>query len=329
MGLEANSAAQTNSSADRSASADVVVIGSLSMDIVIRVPRLPGRGETLKGSTFDTFPGGKGNNQALAAARCGASVAMIGKVGADAYGQVLLDTLKDNGVNTNGMTKDSEQTTGIANIWVGPSGENSIVIVPNANNSMTPEYVSAKTNLLSNAKVLLLQLEIPAETVLEAAKVARSKGLIVILNPAPAPETGLSAELLKNVDVIVPNETEAHLLTGINPTSPELAHQCARKLLELGPKGVILTLGERGALILESSQPDKPQTVEAFKVSVVDSTAAGDAFCGALAMRMAKGDSLAEAAKYGCAAGSLACTKAGAVPSLPRLPELEKLIGSQ
>ena len=329
MGSEANSAAQTNSSTDRSASTDVVVIGSLSMDIVIRVPRLPGRGETLKGSTFDTFPGGKGNNQALAAARCGASVAMIGKVGNDAYGQVLLDTLKDNGVNINGMTKDSEQTTGIANIWVGPSGENSIVIVPNANNSMTPEYVSAKADLLSNAKVLLLQLEIPAETVLEAAKAARSKGLTVILNPAPAPETGLSAELLKNVDVIVPNGTEAHLLTGINPTSPELAHQCARKLLELGPKGVILTLGERGALILESSQPDKPQTVEAFKVSVVDSTAAGDAFCGALAMRMAKGDSLAEAAKYGCAAGSLACTKAGAVPSLPRLPELEELIANQ
>lgn len=310
------------------AGTEVIVIGSLSMDIVIRVPRLPGRGETLKGTTFDTFPGGKGNNQALAAARSGASVAMIGKVGNDAYGQILVDTLKENGVNTQGMTKDPEQTTGIANIWVGPSGENSIVIVPNANNSLTADYVFSKSNLLSRAKVLLLQLEVPAETVLEAAKAARAKGLKVILNPAPAPEDGLSAELLQNIDVIVPNETEAHLLTGINPTTPDLAHQCARKLLELGPQGVILTLGERGALILEASQPDQPKTVEAFKVSVVDSTAAGDAFCGALAMRLAKGDSLAEAARYGCAAGSLACTKAGAVPSLPRLAELKKLIGS-
>ncbi len=309
------------------ASTNVIVIGSLSMDIVIRVPRLPARGETLKGTSFDTFPGGKGNNQALAAARSGASVAMIGKVGNDAYGQILVDTLKENGVNTLGMTKDPEQTTGIANIWVGPSGENSIVIVPNANNSMTPGYVASKNNLLSGAKVLLLQLEIPAETVLEAARAARAKGLTVILNPAPAPENGLSAELLQNIDVIVPNETEALLLTGINPSSPDLAHRCASKLLELGPKGVILTLGERGALILEASQPDKPQTVAAFKVSVVDSTAAGDAFCGALAMRLAKGDSLAEAARYGCAAGSLACTKAGAVPSLPQLLELEKLIG--
>jgi len=307
--------------------AEVVVIGSLSMDIVIRVPRLPGRGETLKGTTFDTFPGGKGNNQALAAARSGATVAMIGKVGDDAYGQILVDTLKENGVNTQGMTKDKEQTTGIANIWVGPSGENSIVIVPNANNAMTPAYISSKSDLLANAKVLLLQLEIPTEAVIAAAKLARSKGLTVILNPAPAPENGLPAELLQNIDVIVPNETEAHLLTGIDPSSPELAHQCARKLLDLGPKGVILTLGERGALILESSASDKPQTVSAFKVSVVDSTAAGDAFCGALAMRLAKGDTLAEAAQYGCAAGSLACTKAGAVPSLPRLPELEKLIG--
>lgn len=312
---------------DTKAHADVVVIGSLSMDIVIRVPRLPCRGETLKGLTFDTFPGGKGNNQALAAARSGASVAMIGKVGDDAYGQILVDTLEENSVNTQGMTKDKEQTTGIANIWVGPSGENSIVIVPNANNSMTPEYIASKSDLLANAKVLLLQLEIPAEAVLAAAKLAHSKGLTVILNPAPAPENGLQAELLQHIDVIVPNENEAHLLTGIDPTSQELAHQCARKLLTLGPKGVILTLGERGALILESSAPDKPQMVSAFKVSVVDSTAAGDAFCGALAMRLAKGDTLTEAAKFGCAAGSLACTRAGAVPSLPSLPELEKLIG--
>ncbi|CAN5249441.1 ribokinase [soil metagenome] len=307
--------------------ADVLVIGSLSMDIVIRVPRLPGRGETLKGSTFDTFPGGKGNNQALAAARSGAAVAMIGKVGDDAYGQILLDTLKENGVNTEGMSKDSAQTTGIANIWVGPSGENSIVIVPNANNAMTPLYVASQKALLNDAKVLLLQLEIPTETVIEAAKLARAEGLTVILNPAPAPENGLPAELLQNVDVIVPNETEAHLLTGINPTTPELAHKCALKLIEMGPKGVILTLGERGAMILESANPDKPQTVSAFKVAVVDSTAAGDAFCGTLAMRLAKGDSLVEAAKYGCAAGSLACTKAGAVPSLPGLAELENLIG--
>jgi len=306
---------------------EVTVVGSLSMDIVIRVPRLPGRGETLKGFTFDTFPGGKGNNQALAAARAGAKVTMIGKVGNDAYGKVLLDTLSENHVNIEGMFSDNKETTGIANIWVGPSGENSIVIVPNANNALLPNDLETKSELMNGSKVLLLQLEIQTETVLAAAKMARHKGLIVVLNPAPAAAPAqLPEQLFHYIDVLVPNETEAELLTGINPSTDELAHQCARKLLTLGVKSVILTLGERGALILENTSADKPQMVDAFKVEVVDSTAAGDAFCGALAMRLAKGDSLFNAAKFGCAAGSLACTKAGAVPSLPKLEDLEKLL---
>ncbi len=308
---------------------EVTVVGSLSMDIVIRVARLPARGETLKGTTFDTFPGGKGNNQALAAARAGAAVTMIGKVGDDAYGQILLQTLSENKVSIEGMFSDKNETTGIANIWVGTSGENSIVIVPNANNALRPEDLESKSHLMDKSKILLLQLEIQVDTVLAAAKMAHKKGITVILNPAPAAApSDLPAELFQYIDVLVPNESEAELLTGINPSTTELAHQCARKLLTMGVKNVILTLGERGALILESSKPDKPHFVDAFKVTVVDSTAAGDAFCGALAMRLAKGDSLVEAAKFGCAAGSLACTKAGAVPSLPRLEELEALMVS-
>lgn len=303
---------------------DVTVFGSLSMDIVIRVPRLPSRGETLIGSSFDTFPGGKGNNQAMAAARAGASVAMVGRVGNDPYGRVLIETLSAEGVNTSELIADKNQTTGIANIWVGPSGENSIVIVSNANFAMSAD-IAVQTDFVASSKVLLLQLEIPIAAVIAAAKRARENGAIVILNPAPAPDAGLPAELLEHVDILVPNETEAHLLSGINPDSQQTALQCAQKLLAMGPRAIILTLGERGAYILEKDQGEA-KTVDAFKVVVVDTTAAGDAFCGALAARLSRGNTLIEAARYGCAAGSLACTKAGAIPSLPRLDELESLV---
>ncbi len=304
---------------------DVAVVGSLSMDIVIRVPRLPSRGETLIGSTFDTFAGGKGNNQAMAAVRAGASVAMVGRVGNDAYGQILIDTLASEGVNTTALIADKSQTTGIANIWVGPGGENSIVIVPNANFSMSAAIVE-ESKILSESKVLLLQLEIPMPAVIAAARTAKANNVTVILNPAPAPESGLPAELLEQVDILVPNETEAQLLSGINPDSPSTALQCAQKLLALGPKAIILTLGERGGFILEKSAPNEPKSVDSYTVSVVDTTAAGDAFCGALAARLSRGDTLVDAARYGCAAGSLACTKAGAIPSLPKLAELEELV---
>lgn len=300
---------------------EVIVVGSLSMDIVLGVPRLPQRGETIKGTNFATFPGGKGNNQALAAARAGANTAMIGKVGRDAYGDVLLDTLKRNNVDIRGMLQAEDQTTGIANIWVGASGENTIVIVPNANGALTESEVEAAYEKFDlHGKVLLLQLEVELATTLAAARAARQKGARVILNPAPA--VTLPAELLQYVDIIVPNETEAELLCKIAPDTTDNALACAEKLIAKGPGTVILTLGERGALVYE--RDNKPFFVKALKVNVIDSTAAGDAFCGAFAMSLAQGDNLEKAARIGCIAGSLACTMAGAVPSLPSRAEILK-----
>ena len=301
----------------------VVVVGSLSMDLVLTVPRLPVKGETIKGSTFDTFFGGKGNNQAIAAAKLGATVAMLGKVGADAYGKAILANLEACHVDAGPMLVDNKRGSGIANIWVGPSGENSIVIIPNANGALSPSDIQPE--LFKDAAVLLLQLEIPLETVTKAAQLAHHHSAKVILNPAPAPQDGiLPKELLTLVDVLIPNESEALLMTGIDPVDQESAIRCGEKLLSMGPKNVVLTLGERGAMLM--SKGEKPQFFESFKVTVVDSTAAGDAFVGAFGAMLASGATLSDAVRYGCAAGSLACTKAGAAPSLPSREELEQLL---
>ena len=310
---------------------DVMVVGSLSMDLVLQVPRVPKVGETLAGHTFNTFVGGKGNNQALSAARAGANVSMLGKIGGDAWGEVVLNTLKQNGVNCNNMLIDTTIGTGIANIWVGPSGENCIVIVANSNGRLSPEDVDAAAGVIVTAKTLLLQLEVPVETITKAAAVAKRGKAQVILNPAPAPPSGvLPPALLANIDILIPNETEAELLTGIKPHDDESTEACAVKLLSLGPKAVIITLGERGAIFVSQSETGlKKLHVAAYPVKVVDSTAAGDAFCGAFASRLAQGASMEDAIRYGCAAGSLACTKAGAEPSLPRVSELDLLVTSK
>ncbi len=310
---------------------DVMVVGSLSMDLVLRVPRVPNVGETLAGYSFETFVGGKGNNQAMSAARAGARVAMLGKVGGDAYGEVVLDTLKQNGVDCQYMLVDKTIGTGIANIWVGPSGDNTIIIIANSNGKLSPQDVDAAAEVIMSAKTLLLQLEVPVETITRAAAVAKRGSAQVILNPAPAPPSGtLPAELLKNVDILAPNETEAELLTGIKPHDDASTEACARKLLSLGPKAVLITLGERGAIMLRQGDGGLEKLhVPAYPVKVQDSTAAGDAFCGALASQLARGANMELAIKYGCAAGALACTKAGAEPSLPRAADLHSLIASR
>ena len=232
----------------------VIVVGSLSMDLVLNVPRLPLVGETIKGDSFSNFVGGKGNNQALAAAKLGASVSMLGLLGKDNYGDLVLGNLQQNNVDCRHMLRTDKTGTGIANIWVGPAGENVIVIIPNANGALSPQLVEENKAIFDDAAVLLLQLEIPLETVTRAAHLARECGVKVILNPAPAPADGkLPAELLGCVDIIVPNETEAMLITGINPDTEENALRCAEKLLAMGPGTVVLTLGARGALIVEQS----------------------------------------------------------------------------
>lgn len=303
----------------------VVVVGSLSQDIVVSTPRLPVKGETIRGSNFGMFAGGKGNNQAMAAGRAGAAVTMIGRVGADAFGEMLMATLKKNNVDASHMVQDQEAGTGIAMITVDGDGDNSIIIAQRANLNLCDKDIEKADSVFADSKILLMQLEVPADADVFAAKLARKHGTFVALNPAPAPEDGkLPKELLENVDVIIPNQTEAELMTGVKVADEKSALAAAEELKKLGPKNVIITLGELGALLVEDGKA--PLMVSSFEVKAIDTTAAGDAFCGALAAAFAAGETLANAVKFGCAAGALATTKMGAEPSLPPKDEIEKLV---
>lgn len=301
--------------------ARVTVAGSLNMDLVARAPRIPQPGETIIGRDFRNVPGGKGANQAVAAARLGAEVSMVGRVGGDTFAEPLLENLAADGIDHTYVTRDPEAATGVALIVVDDAGENSIVVASGANARFSPADVEAAEEALANADVLLLQLESPLETVLRAAELARARGAKVLLNPAPA--QALPEELLSLVDALIPNETEAALLTDRAVRSEEEAREAARTLLASGVETVIVTLGERGALL---AQEGGVSMVPAFSVEAVDSTAAGDAFVGSFAVALAEGRPLEEAVRWGNAAGALATTKMGAQPSLPTREGLERLL---
>ncbi len=305
----------------------IVVVGSLSVDFVMRVPRRPAKGETVSGYDFNTFVGGKGNNQALAAARAGATVHMIGRVGKDQYGERLVTVLNQSNVDTTHVIQDRTAGTGIANIYVDSEGDNSIVIIAQANGRLSNEDVAAAMPAIEQSAIMMLQLEVPYETVIAAAKAGRSAGVRVMLNPAPAPINGrLPAELLANVDLIIPNQTEAEILTGVKVTDQQSAISAAVKLQQMGISEVIVTMGEQGLIILERS--GVTHFISPFRVTVIDTTAAGDAFCGAVAAGLAEQRSLKDAATVGCAAGALACTRNGAEPSLPQKAEIEQLLAT-
>ncbi len=305
--------------------ADVVVVGSLNCDLVMRVLRLPRPGETVPGSGFETFVGGKGCNQAIAAARAGAKVAMIGRVGCDAYGDRILEVLRRAGVDVTGVVRDETEGTGVAQIFVDDAGQNVIGVAPRANGRVGAASLSAFTSLLERARVLLLQLEIPVEAGLEAARVVRAAGGRVVLNPAPIPADPASLrELLGAADLVVPNETEAEALTGVACADRARAAEAARALGAASGGAVVVTLGDRGAIVAERGA--EPVSSPAFMVPVVDTTAAGDAFAGALAASLAAGADLVRAARLANAAGALACTRAGAEPSLPTREAIEALV---
>ncbi len=297
--------------------APLAVAGSLNMDLVARAPRLPRPGETVIGDSFHTLPGGKGANQAIAAARLGGAVAMIGKLGDDPFSDALQANLDAAGVARRYVTRQASAPAGVALITVDAAGQNSIVVAPGANALLTPADVDAAEPAIAGARVLLLQLEIPLESVLRAAQLGRRHGATVILNPAPA--RPLPAELLALTDILVPNETEAALLTG-RPVS-----DAAAALRSAGAHTVILTLGAQGALLAEAGEM---RSFPAFCVRPVDTTAAGDAFLGGLGVALAEGRPLEEAIRWGNAAGALATTRLGAQPSLPRRAELEALLGT-
>ena len=296
----------------------ILVVGSLNADLVVRAPRFPQPGETISGDDLQVIPGGKGANQAVAAARLGSKVSMLGRVGKDNFGDFLLDNLGSNKVDSQYVKRD-DASTGTAIIVVDSNGQNSIVLSAGANGKVSAADVENASFL--NHDLLLLQLEIPIPTVLGAAQRAKENNLQVILNPAPAQK--VSDELVGLADFIIPNESELSLLTGTDVKDISSAEQASRVLLERGAKNVIVTLGDKGALIVNR---DQVTHVDTFEVHVVDTTAAGDAFIGGFSTALLQNVSLEESVRYGCACGALATSKFGAQPSLPGKEEVERLI---
>jgi ribokinase len=299
--------------------AKVTVVGSINMDLVVRVPRFPIAGETILGGVFQTIPGGKGANQAVAARRLGAEVAMIGRVGDDAFGSVLRQTLVQEGISTERLTVAAVQATGVALITVEDSGENTIIVVPGANGQITTADIDAAHSLIAGADILLMQLEIPLQVAEYAAELAHAGGVTLILNAAPAQP--LPPALLAQVDYLVVNEVEASLLAGTVAAHPADA---ARALQALGAQAVVVTLGAEGSLLVsrDGTSVSAPQ----FTVRAVDTTAAGDAFAGAFAVALASGMPPDQALRWGNAAGALAVTRAGAQPSLPARLEVDEFL---
>lgn len=301
--------------------ADIIVVGSLNMDLVVRAPHMPAPGETIIGSDFRTIPGGKGANQAVAAAKLGAQVSMVGRVGDDDFGRAQLRNLGQLGIDTRYITVDPDAATGIALITLDASGQNSIVIAAGANMHLTVADIDAAQEIIAQADVLVCQLESPLEAVEHAIALAHSCGVKVILNPAPARK--LSPETLSKVDFLIPNESETAILTGMEVTDVPSAKKAADHLRQQGVGIVILTLGEKGALLVG---PSEEMYIPAYEVEVVDTTAAGDAFVGGFAVALAEGENLANAVRFANAAGALTVTRLGAQPSLPTRKEVESLL---
>jgi len=299
----------------------VVVIGSANVDFTVKVERLPEAGETVLGQEFYMSYGGKGANQALAALKSGAEVTLIAKLGRDPHGDRLYEHLTTAGLSPDGLLRDETLPSGVAFILVDREGRNQIAVAPGSNRNLLADEIKRCEPLIAQGKILLLQLEIPLAAVLQALSLARAHGLFTILNPAPAHP--LPRALLALVDLLTPNEVEAGTLSGIEIKDLVNAAEAGRRLLKEGCKMITLTLGERGALLIRESLT---RSFPAFSVEAVDSTAAGDAFNGALAAALAEGKDLEEAIIFANAAGALAVTKRGAQDSLPNRGEIEAFL---
>jgi ribokinase len=293
----------------------IVVVGSANTDMVVKVAHLPKPGETVLGGRFFSAQGGKGANQAVAAARLDADVTLVACLGRDALGQAAADAYRADGIKLDYMVWEDTAPSGVALILVNDVGENSIAVAPGANAQLSPADVLAAEDAIRQADAVLLQLEIPIETVKTAAELARKHGVRVILNPAPA--ATLPADLLSLVDILTPNETEAAILTQGAATDPlDLAQQVQAAS---GVPIIVMTLGSRGALLLQDGHA---KVIPSRQVMVVDTVAAGDAFNGALAVALGRGDALTDAIHFANAVGAISVTRAGAQPSLPTLDEV-------
>ena len=298
----------------------ITVVGSLNMDLVVNTPRIPALGETVLGSGFFTAPGGKGANQAVAAARLGGSVVMAGCAGDDIFGQELLQNLADNGVNTENIRLLDNTPTGIAMITV-KDGDNFIIVDPGANARLTPDMIDGVEELIKESFIIVIQLEIPVETVEKTIRLAKKHGTAVLLNPAPA--IYMPDELLQKVDIITPNEKECEFLTGMAVNCVEDAKAALLLLKSRGIPQVIVTLGSGGVVY---NSGDAVLHKPACQVRAVDTTAAGDAFTGALAVALAEGKNIDEAVEFAGITGALTVTKSGAQKSLPSKKEVEDFL---
>lgn len=299
----------------------VVVIGSSNTDMVVKAKKFPTPGETVLGGEFFMFSGGKGANQAVAAARMGADVTFVCKTGRDIFGQRSVEEFMREGIITTYIETDSQKASGTALIIVDENGENEIVVASGANDALSVENVEACSEAIADADVVLMQLEIPLETVVYAAKKATQFGKKVILNPAPA--QALPPELFRHLYLITPNETEAELLTGIKVQNAHSAALAAQKLLDLGVQNVVITMGAEGAYFKSDAQELMIKTI---KVKAADTTAAGDVFNGALAVEITSGKDWKEAIATACKAASVSVTRMGAQASMPYRRELERAL---
>ena len=303
----------------------VTVVGSLNIDLVCHATQRPKKGETLIGDAFDIFTGGKGFNQATAAARLGADVTLVGSVGADPFGEMLLIATENEQIDNRFVKRRTNTGTGVATIVVEPDGDNSIIVVPQANMALTTTDIDAAADVIADADVLLLQLETPIAASEHAAAIAKAHDTTVILNPAPAQP--LPDSLLRYVDILTPNESETELLSEMQVSNDEEARNAAAvlraRMTDTETSTVVLTLGERGALMLTATISER---VPAYAVEAVDTTGAGDAFCGALATALASGETLHTAIAFANAAGAAAVTVVGATPSMPTRAKVDLLM---
>ena len=297
-----------------------MVLGGINMDLIGVAARLPSPGETVIGERFFTTPGGKGANQAVAAARLGSNVKMVGRVGADSYGASLIQGLREHRVDVAGVAVDPSNATGIAIILLDSQGQNHIVAIYGANTACDDAQLSAAKTALEFADVLLLQQEVPLEVSLAAARYARSHAIRVIWDPAPAMD--LPKETYSVVDVLTPNQTEATFLTGVNVDGPDSARDAAEVLLSRGVPAAVVKLGEKGVYCASAADS---AYVPPFGVDVVDTVGAGDAFGAALAVALCEGRGLGDSVRYGAAAGALAVTTPGAQEAMPSRNEVEAL----
>lgn len=301
--------------------ARVAVVGSFNYDLVAKTPRIPVKGETILGGPFFMGPGGKGANQAVAAARLGAAVDMVVKLGQDLFGDQAVENLVREGVGSDFVIRTDESHTGTALIMVDAEGDNIIVVAAGANNLLRPEDLEEARSAITGADALLVQLEVPMETVERAMQIAHDAGVRVLLNPAPGRE--LDPNWFRWVDVLTPNETETQLITGMPVRDAESAKAAALKLLGLGAGAVVVTMGATGALVVTSGGAE---LVPGRKVKVVDTTGAGDAFSGALAVALAEGADLAAAVAFANAAAALQVTKLGTAPAMPYRADVDAFV---